>query len=225
VSPEPAPGDRVAAWERRTEVPLILLAAAFLVAYAWPVLDPSLDGGLEGSLRVVSWTVWAAFGADFLVRLSLADDRLSYALRHWWDVALIALPMLRPLRLLRLLAFAQLLHRSARVTLVGRVGIYVSGTAVAAVGLGAIAVLDAERSAPDATITTFGDALWWAVTTVSTVGYGDLYPVTTTGRLVATVLMVVGVAVVGTVTATVAAWLVAEVADDDAEPTESRPAG
>ena len=225
MSPEPAPGDRVAAWERRTEVPLILLAAAFLVAYAWPVLDPSLDGGLEGSLRVVSWTVWAAFAADFLVRLSLADDRLSYALRHWWDVALIALPMLRPLRLLRLLAFAQLLHRSARVTLVGRVGIYVSGTAVAAVGLGAIAVLDAERSAPDATITTFGDALWWAVTTVSTVGYGDLYPVTTTGRLVATVLMVVGVAVVGTVTATVAAWLVAEVAGEDAEPTDSRPAG
>jgi voltage-gated potassium channel len=212
-----ASGDRVAAWERRTEVPLLLLAAAFLVAYAWPVLDPSLDGGVESSLRVVSWTVWAAFAVDFVVRLSLADDRVSYALRHCWDVALIALPMLRPLRLLRLLAFAQLLHRSARVTLAGRVGIYVSGTAVAAVGLGAIAVLDAERGAPDATITTFGDALWWSVTTVSTVGYGDVYPVTTAGRLVATALMIVGIAVVGTVTASVAAWLVNEVAADAAD--------
>ncbi|MFB9315501.1 potassium channel family protein [Nocardioides plantarum] len=214
--------DRVAAWERRSEIPLLLLAVAFLVAYAWPVLDPTLDAGVEDSLRAVSWTVWVAFVLDVAIRLVLADHRVRYARQHWWDIALVALPMLRPLRLLRLLAFARLLHRSARVNLVGRVGIYVSGTAVAAVGLGAIAVLDAEREAPDATITTFGDAVWWAVTTVSTVGYGDLYPVTTTGRLVATVLMIVGIAVVGTVTATVAAWLIAEVADQPAEPPPTR---
>lgn len=88
---------------------------------------------------------------------------------------------------------------------------YVIGTAVAAVGLGALAMLDAEREARDANITTIGDALWWAATTVTTVGYGDRYPVTAEGRCVALALMLVGIAVVGSVTAAVAAWFVAQV--------------
>jgi len=75
------------------------------------------------------------------------------------------------------------------------------------VGLGAIAVLDAEQDAADSNITTFGDALWWACTTVTTVGYGDRYPVTLEGRAVAVVLMIVGIGVVGAVTASVATWL------------------
>jgi len=203
-------------WERRAEVPLLLLALAFLVAYAWPVLDPRLDAGLSTFLTYVGWTVWVAFALDFVVRLSLAEDRAGYALRHWYDVALIALPLLRPLRLLRLLAFVRILNRSAAGNLVTRVTTYVAGTAVLALGLGAIAVLDAEQDQPGATITTIGDALWWAATTVTTVGYGDLYPVTTAGRLVAVVLMVVGIALVGAVTASVAAWFVSSLDDDRA---------
>ncbi|MDO9457337.1 potassium channel family protein [Nocardioides sp.] len=205
--------ERVERWERRSEIPLLLLAVAFLAAYAWPILDPRLDPTIEDGLAVASWSVWAAFVVDFVARLHLADDARRYAVRHWYDVALIVLPMLRPLRLLRLLAFARMLNRSARSNLSGRVGTYVGGTAAASVGLGALAVLDAEQGRADATITSFGDALWWATCTVTTVGCGDTYPVTTTGRLVGVVLMVVGVAVVGTVTAIVAAWLVSAVAE------------
>lgn len=91
-------------WERRTEIPLMLLALAFLVAYAWPVLDPRINPDLRTFLSVVSWTVWAAFALDFAIRLFLAHDRKRYAAKHWYDVALVVLPMLRPLRLLRLLA-------------------------------------------------------------------------------------------------------------------------
>jgi voltage-gated potassium channel len=86
-------------------------------------------------------------------------------------------------------------------------------------------VLDAEQDASGANITTFGDALWWSATTVTTVGYGDLFPVTTTGRFVAVALMLVGIACIGAITAGVAAWLVAQVeadaraeAKDDARP-------
>ena len=195
-------------WERRAEIPLLLLASAFLVAYAWPVLDPNLDPGTRSFLEAISWTVWVAFAVDFSIRLALAEERASYAVRHWYDLALIALPLLRPLRLLRLLAVVRVLDRSASDSFAGRVLVYVGGAAAISCGLAAVAVLDAERDADDANIQTFGDALWWAATTVTTVGYGDRFPVTTSGRTVAVLLMLVGIGVVGTVTASVASWII-----------------
>ncbi|MBM9458305.1 two pore domain potassium channel family protein [Nocardioides sp. zg-536] len=219
VAALPAPRRRridVEQWERRSEVPLILLALAFLVAYAWPVLDPRIDADLRLFLTWVSWAVWVAFAADLLIRLVLAQDRRRYALSHWYDVALVALPLLRPLRLLRLLALVRILDRSASSNLAGRVLVYVSGATSLAVLLGSLAVLDAERDADGANLTTFGDAIWWACATVTTVGYGDRFPVTLEGRLVAGVLMVVGIGLVGTVTATVATWILGRVAEEQA---------
>lgn len=192
-------------------MPLILLALSFLVAYAWPVLDPRLDPSTRNVLDALSWAVWGAFALDLGIRLFLADNRRAYALNHWYDVALVALPLLRPLRLLRLLAFVRILDRSAAHNLAGRVLVYVAGAASVAVGLGALAVLDAERSAEAGNITTFGDALWWACTTVTTVGYGDRYPVTAEGRVVGVVLMVVGIGVVGAVIASVTSWILGRV--------------
>jgi len=201
-------------WERRSEVPLTLLALAFLGAYAWPVLDPGLGRGLVEFCLVVSWSVWAAFAVDLLVRLLLATERRRYAVDHWYDVALVVLPVLRPLRLLRLLALVRMLDRSAAGSFAGRVLVYVAGATAACVGLGALAVLDAEGGADGANIETFGDAIWWACSTVSTVGYGDYYPVTTAGRCVAVVLMVVGIGLLGAITAAVASFILERAAAD-----------
>jgi len=203
-----AGSSRVEAWERTSEVPLLLFATAFLIAYAWPVLNPNLDPDIETILNAASWTVWGAFAIDFGIRIWLASHRRRYLLRHWYDVALIVAPMLRPLRLLRLLAFARVLNRSAVGGLAGRVSVYVAGVAVMSIGLGALAILDAERKAQGSNITTAGDALWWACTTVTTVGYGDHFPVTTTGRFIAVALMLVGIAVVSSLTAVIATWLI-----------------
>jgi voltage-gated potassium channel len=205
---------RVERWERRVEIPLLLLAMAFLIAYAWPVLDPSLSHNLHERLDDVAWAVWAVFVVDYLVRVSLARS-WSYAVQHWYDIPLIALPMLRPLRVLRVLAFARMVNRSASGGLVERAAVYVAGAAVMSVGLGSVGILDAERNAPDANIMSFGDALWWACTTVTTVGYGDRYPVTTEGRMIAVVLMVVGIGLVGAVTASVATWMVTHVQQEN----------
>lgn len=76
-----------------------------------------------------------------------------------------------------------------------------------------LAALDVERGAPHATITTFPDAAWWAATTVATVGYGDRYPVTGQGRLVAVALMVTGIALLGVITAAIASWFVERVGE------------
>ena len=89
-----------------------------------------------------------------------------------------------------------------------------------AVGLGAVAALDAEQDAPNANITTIGDALWWAATTVTTVGYGDRYPVTTAGRFIAVTLMVVGIALVGAITASIAAWFVSSLEAEKRSPAD-----
>ncbi len=192
----------------------MLLALAFVVAYAWPVLDPRLDPDLRTVLNAFSWAVWVAFAVDLAVRLFLAQERRSYAARHWYDVALVVLPILRPLRLLRLLALLRILDRSAASNFAGRVLVYAASVAVMAVGLGALAVLDAEQEAAGANITSFGDAVWWACTTVTTVGYGDRFPVTFEGRAVAVVLMVVGIGLVGSVTASVASWMLARIEEE-----------
>ena len=76
---------------------------------------------------------------------------------------------------------------------------------------GALAVLDAERASSDANITTFEDACWWAISTMTTVGYGDRFPTTGTGRLAAVALMIGGIAFLGVVTAALASWLVEQV--------------
>lgn len=207
-------------WERRTEIPLLLLAFAFLVAYALPILDPSLNPGVESFLNTLSWAVWGAFVLDFAIRLILAEDRMRYALHHWYDVVLVLLPMLRPLRLLRALAVARILGRTMATGRAARVTFYVAGATVAIIGLSALAVLDAERGARHANITSFGDALWWAISTVTTVGYGDLYPVTTQGRLIAAALMVVGIALLGSITAAIATWFVASATKTEEEEVE-----
>jgi voltage-gated potassium channel len=100
------------------------------------------------------------------------------------------------------------LNRQLRDDARGRVVFYVVGSVLLIGFVASLAVLDAERYAPDASITTFGEAVWWTITTISTVGYGDRYPVTTEGRLVAASLMVAGIALLGVVTASLASWFV-----------------
>ncbi|WP_324276688.1 potassium channel family protein [Blastococcus brunescens] len=104
-----------------------------------------------------------------------------------------------------------MLNRHAGQSLRGRVIVYVCGATSLIIFVAALALLDAEGDHPDANVDGFGDALWWAFATVTTVGYGDRYPITTEGRVIAAGLMLAGIALLGVVTATFASWLVERV--------------
>jgi voltage-gated potassium channel len=78
-----------------------------------------------------------------------------------------------------------------------------------------LAVFDKERYQPGATINSFGKAIWWSITTVTTVGYGDVYPVTNTGRVIAVFLMIGGISLVGVVTASLASWIIQRVSETE----------
>jgi voltage-gated potassium channel len=138
--------------------------------------------------------VWALFAVEFICRLVLASRPVRYAGRHIPDVLMIALPVLRPLRLLRLLVLMRMLNRRATASLRGRVVAYVVASALLVLLCSSLAVLDAERQGPHANITTFGDAAWWAASTMTIVGYGDRVPTTSEGRVIGFGLMLAGIA-------------------------------
>lgn len=190
-------------------------ALVFLAAYALPIVVPTAPRGV---VAVCSWLVtatWLLFVVDYGARLALSPDRWRFVRRNLFDLFVLALPVLRPLRLLRLVALLSVLNRAGATSLRGRVVVYVVGGTLLLVVCGALAVTSAERGRPGATIQDVGDGLWWAVTTMTTVGYGDRFPVTTTGRFVAVALMIGGIALLGVVTATFASWLVQRVTEAD----------
>ncbi|MBY3985412.1 two pore domain potassium channel family protein [Rhodococcus fascians] len=201
-------------WERSSEWPLAASALTFLAIYSWTVLSQP-TGTVAQVAEYAIIAIWALFGIDYIVRLTLAEHRTRWVVRHLHELAIVALPVLRPLRLLRLLTLVSLLQRSIGGALRGRVVTYAVAGTLLLVFVASLAMFDAERAEPAATIKTFPDALWWAIATVTTVGYGDFSPSTATGRFIAVGLMVAGIALLGVVTATLASWLVQKVAEQD----------
>lgn len=218
--------DGLERWTRRTEKPLLVLALLFLVVLLAPYFA---DLGRPATAAVVALNVgiWLVFAVDYVVRLYLAHDRRRFVRRNPLDLLIVLLPMLRPLRALRLLQIlrvagvAGLAQQRVARSLHLRVMTFVVTTVVVSLLAAAVAVREAERGTPGANIDTLGDGLWWAVTTVTTVGYGDQYPVTALGRVVAVVLMILGIALLGVITATIAAWFVDRLQDVEDTVSES----
>lgn len=203
-----------ARWNALAEWPLTATALVFLAVYAWFVLG-DLSGSQAAVAEALMLMVWAVFAIDYVAQLSLAEAKGRWFITHLPLLAMVALPVLRPLRLLRLVTLWTTLQRTAGTALRSRISTYVVGSSVVLIFIAALAVLEAERHAAGSTITSFPGALWWAATTVTTVGYGDLAPVTAEGRLIAVGLMIAGIALVGAVTAILATWLVEQVSADE----------
>lgn len=206
--PDTADGPRLRAWQRWSDWPLTVVAALFLAGYAVRVLYVSAPAELRRFLDAMTWTTWALFVVDYLARLCLARRHVRYALHHPLDFLVVVLPFLRPLRALRVLTAITIVNRQVVLSVRGKVGVYASGVLLLVGFCASLAVLDAERGVPGATITTFPGAMWWTLTTLTTVGYGDLYPISAEGRLVAAALMIGGIALLGVISGIIASWFV-----------------
>ena len=196
---------RFAAYAAAANPLLTVLAFVFLLAWtAWVAIE-----GLPDWARIiiagVILAIWLVFVLDVIIRLTLTDRRLKWIATHPVQVLSVFFPALYPFTVLGVF--------TRETFMLGSKGLLKTGQAVLIASLVliwvcSVAVLAFEKSAPDASIVNFGDAVWWANVTITSVGYGDYAPVTTPGRVVASVLMFAGLSLLGVITATVAAWIV-----------------
>ena len=202
--------DRLAWYEARSREPLDLLALATL----WLVVVPPGDFGHDVTYIVLGLRVALSvvYGVDIAIRSSMAQRHLHYALSHPLALASVVFP---PVRILFSLRLVQSMFRR------GHLGRFLVTAAVLVLN-GAVIVYLYERHAPGSNIHTLGDALWWSLVTVTTVGYGDFYPVTTGGRITACFIMGTGLLTLAVITAQVASSFVTQGANRarQAEPEE-----
>lgn len=193
---------------------LTVLAIAFLIAFSFPAFVDPISAATQALLNTVQWVTWIAFAADLLFGLYGAKNKVKYLKKHPLEVAAVLLPFLRPLRLMRVISFGGLAIQKVAIGRQFAITIKVFIASIFIAYISAVQITISERAVEGSNIKTFGDGLWWAVTTVTTVGYGDRYPTTTEGRFLAVVLMIMGISLVGVITASVAAWFVKMGADD-----------
>jgi voltage-gated potassium channel len=215
-------------WQRRTDKPMLIISVLFLLVILVPVVFTSLPLSVRNTLTVIETILWIVFVVDYLVRFLLAPKRWRFFWTHIPELLVISVPVLRPLRslqvlrLLRLGGVGTVANRLAQRSLQGHAVLLVSAITLILVLTVAGIALIFERGNPHATITSYPEALWWALSTVTTVGYGDIYPVTSGGRLAGLLLMLAGISLAGIITAAVAAWFVQAVVKQADEVEEEK---
>jgi voltage-gated potassium channel len=187
---------------------LTFLALVFLITFSYPAFEPNISSTTQSNLDLLQWIIWGAFALDLLIGLVTATNRKQFIIKHPLDIAAVLLPFLRPLRLLRVISFGGLALQKVAIGRQFAITVKVFIASIFIAYISAVQITISERAIEGSNIKNFGDGLWWAITTVTTVGYGDRYPTSAEGKFLAVGLMVVGISLMGVITASVAAWFV-----------------
>jgi voltage-gated potassium channel len=192
---------------------LMFLGFAYLGIYAYEVLaEPTQQMAriLENGILFI----YCVFIADLAARAFVALPEfkqlggwIEFVSHNWLSIVAVFVPSFRTLRVLRVLLVLRGLSPFLK-SRASKVGLIVGVTLPLTLFTSALSIYEVERYAEGSNITTFGDAIWWSAVSVTTVGYGDAFPVTSEGRLVASFLMFIGIGLFSSITALIAAWVV-----------------
>lgn len=188
--------------ERITEIPLMILSLIMIPLLLGPFLWDMLENE-ERLFFIGDLLIWILFAVDMVIKTALSTDRANYLKTHWLELIVVAIPWFRPLRIVRLIAFAAKSYRG-----VNRAGKpdFLLVYAVGFVMIGATIITTVEQGY-GSSLVSFSQSLWWCLVTITTVGYayGDQVPVSTAGHGVAVILMLGGLGIFGAITANLAA--------------------
>jgi len=189
-------------WERWSTIPLAVLAFVYLGLYSMEVLGdwPSL---ILFDFIAISDVIWGIFIIDFAVRFFMSPLKIQFLKSNAIELVSLVLPFFRAFRMFRVVIALGFLSRVGK-SLSAKINIYVGLILPLLIYVCSLGVYEAEHLAPGANIKHFGDAVWWAFVTIATVGYGDYYPVTLEGRIIAVFLMISGLALVSVIAVSVA---------------------
>ncbi|MCA9390244.1 two pore domain potassium channel family protein [candidate division WWE3 bacterium] len=228
------------------ELPMLILTAILLVIILVRELFV-LPAFVSSILGLIDWLIWFAFAVELVLMTYLSEKKIRHLVTHWFDVLIVFFPILRLTRLVRIVQLAALedvgnqiyrliallfgddvllirvfpllirfLHQAKDFIKKYRFQYVLLSLAILTVFLGSLVTLF-ERGDSQANIVTFYDGIWWSIESITTVGYGDYYPVTFAGRLIGFLLMIFGITTFSLITASIASLLVGEQEEKEIE--------
>ena len=197
----------LAAWEERSSRPMFVASVLYLLAFAAPIMSTRIQEPYDGYLNIIQMILWGLFAADYCVRLYLAPRRLYFITHNLMNLAIVLLPAWR------IVSFLAMIHLTAnrQYKRLSELAVKLFGYTAIFIIMFALAIYSVESSEPGAMIRDLPTAYWWTFTTLATVGYGDVYPVTGIGRVIAVVVMLYGVGMVAVATGALASWIIEKI--------------
>lgn len=197
----------LAAWEDRSSRPMFVASVLYLLAFAAPIMSTRIQEPYDGYLNIIQMILWGLFAADYCIRLYLAPRRLYFITHNLMNLAIVLLPAWR------IVSFLAMIHLTTnrQYKRLSELAVKLFGYTAIFIIMFALAIYSVESSEPGAMIRDLPTAYWWTFTTLATVGYGDVYPITGIGRVIAVVVMLYGVGMVAVATGALASWIIEKI--------------
>lgn len=197
----------LAAWEERSSRPMFVASVLYLLAFAAPIMSTRIQEPYDAYLNIIQLILWGLFAADYCIRLYLAPRRLYFITHNLMNLAIVLLPAWR------IVSFLAMIHLTTnrQYKRLSELAVKLFGYTAIFIIMFALAIYSVESSEPGAMIRDLPTAYWWTFTTLATVGYGDVYPITGIGRVIAVVVMLYGVGMVAVATGALASWIIEKI--------------